>query len=46
MAEALSFFSGIKFGVGPAIDNGYYYDVDTGDTTPSTSGFSKIEENA
>jgi len=32
MAEALeSLFPGIKFGIGPAIENGFYYDVDPGD---------------
>ncbi|MBN1117636.1 MAG: threonine--tRNA ligase [Bacteroidales bacterium] len=32
MAEALeSLYPGMKFGIGPAIDNGFYYDVDPGD---------------
>src|SRR5690606_12232678 len=32
MAEALeSLFPGVKFGIGPAIDSGFYYDVDFGD---------------
>lgn len=32
MAEALEIlYPGIKFGIGPAIDNGFYYDVDPGD---------------
>ncbi|MDQ1332729.1 MAG: threonyl-tRNA synthetase [Bacteroidota bacterium] len=31
MAEALEvLFPGIKFGIGPAIENGFYYDVDPG----------------
>ncbi|MCK4664848.1 MAG: threonine--tRNA ligase [Bacteroidales bacterium] len=31
MAEALeSLYPGIKFGIGPAIENGFYYDVDLG----------------
>ena len=31
MAEALeSIYPGIKFGIGPAIENGFYYDVDPG----------------
>ncbi len=31
MAEALeSMYPGIKFGIGPAIENGFYYDVDPG----------------
>jgi len=32
MAEALeNLYPGIKFGIGPAIENGFYYDVDPGD---------------
>ena len=32
MAEALeSLYPGIKFGIGPPIENGFYYDVDFGD---------------
>jgi threonyl-tRNA synthetase len=32
MAEALeSLYPGIKFGIGPAVENGFYYDVDPGD---------------
>ena len=32
MAEALQeLYPGIKFGIGPAIENGFYYDVDPGD---------------
>jgi threonyl-tRNA synthetase len=32
MAESLeSLYPGIKFGIGPAIENGFYYDVDPGD---------------
>lgn len=32
MAEALEkLFPGIKFGIGPAIENGFYYDVDPGE---------------
>ncbi len=32
MAEALeTLYPGIKFGIGPAIENGFYYDVDPGD---------------
>jgi threonyl-tRNA synthetase len=45
MAEALeALYPGIKFGIGPAIDNGYYYDVDTGDTTLTPADLPKIEE--
>src|SRR5665811_832796 len=32
MAEALeSLYPGMKFGIGPAIENGFYYDVDPGE---------------
>ena len=45
LAEALeSIYPGVKFGIGPAIDNGFYYDVDTGDITLTPADFSKIEE--
>ena len=34
MAEALQIlYPGIKFGIGPAIETGFYYDVDLGDRT-------------
>jgi len=33
-----------KFGVGPEIDNGFYYDIDLGDTKISESNFAKIEK--
>jgi len=37
MAEALeSLYPGIKFGIGPAIENGFYYDVDPGNGTVIT----------
>jgi threonyl-tRNA synthetase len=32
-----------QFGVGPVIDNGFYYDVDLGDTNLSEDDFPKIE---
>lgn len=45
MAEALeALYPGVKFGIGPAIDNGYYYDVDMGSTTLTPSDLPKIEE--
>ena len=45
MAEALeALYPGIKFGIGPASDNGYYYDVDTGDTVLTPADLPKIEE--
>ena len=33
-----------KFGVGPAIDDGFYYDIDLGGTTISEDDFPKIEK--
>ena len=32
-----------KFGVGPAVENGFYYDVDLGETKVSEEDFGKIE---
>ncbi len=45
MAEALEhFYPGIKFWVGPPVDNGFYYDADMGDHQISSDDFKKIEE--
>ena len=33
-----------KFGVGPAIEQGFYYDIDLGDVTISEADFGKIEK--
>ncbi len=46
MAEALeAIYPGIKFGIGPAIENGFYYDVDPGDGVVITDGdLQKIED--
>lgn len=33
-----------KFGVGPAVENGFYYDIDLGDVTLSEDDFPKIEK--
>lgn len=33
-----------KFGIGPAIDNGFYYDIDFGDTKVSDADLEKIEK--
>jgi threonyl-tRNA synthetase len=45
MAEALeSIYPGIRFGIGPAIENGFYYDVDTGDKTISIDELEAIEK--
>ena len=43
MAEALEeLFPGIKFGIGPPISNGFYYDVDLGDRNLSEEDLTKI----
>jgi threonyl-tRNA synthetase len=45
MAEALeALYPGVKFGIGPALESGFYYDVDLGEKTLSSNDFSKIEE--
>jgi threonyl-tRNA synthetase len=45
MAEALeALYPGTKFGIGPAIENGFYYDVDFGDRTFSQDDFKQIED--
>lgn len=33
-----------KFGVGPVVENGFYYDIDLGDTKISEEDFAKIEQ--
>jgi threonyl-tRNA synthetase len=44
MAEALeALYPGVKFGIGPPIDNGFYYDIDTGDKQLSANDFAQIE---
>lgn len=44
LAEALQeLYPGIKFGIGPAIENGFYYDVDPGDATITAADFPTIE---
>ncbi|HCC53085.1 MAG TPA: threonine--tRNA ligase [Porphyromonadaceae bacterium] len=44
MAEALQeLYPGVKFGIGPAIENGFYYDVDLGDTSLTDADFPAIE---
>ena len=44
LAEALQeLYPGIRFGIGPAIENGFYYDVDPGDNKLSSDDFAKIE---
>src|SRR5258708_27258176 len=45
MAEALeALYPGTKFGIGPAIETGFYYDVDFGDREFSSDEFKKIED--
>lgn len=45
LAEALeALYPGVKFGIGPPIENGFYYDIDTGENTLSTEDFDKIEK--
>ena len=45
MAEALeALYPGIKFGIGPAIEQGYYYDVDFGDQQFDSAQLDKIEQ--
>ncbi len=46
MAEALeALYPGVKLGIGPAIDNGFYYDIDLGDNRVlSSENFPEIEK--
>lgn len=45
LAQALQdLYPGIKLTIGPAIDNGFYYDVDFGDQKISEHDFKKIED--
>ncbi|MCF0218619.1 MAG: threonine--tRNA ligase [Muribaculaceae bacterium] len=45
LAEALQeLYPGIKFGIGPAIENGFYYDVDPGEHKLTDDDFKKIED--
>ncbi|MCB0522746.1 MAG: threonine--tRNA ligase [Lewinellaceae bacterium] len=44
MAEALeAIYPGIKFAIGPPVENGFYYDVDPGGQQLSSDDFEKIE---
>jgi threonyl-tRNA synthetase len=44
MAEAIeTMFPGVKFWVGPPVENGFYYDVDLGDRTISEDDLRKLE---
>lgn len=45
LAEALeALYPGVKLGIGPAIDSGFYYDVDFGGKEFSSDEFNKIEQ--
>ena len=44
MAEAMeALFPGMKFGIGPALENGFYYDIDAGEHSISQEDFPRIE---
>jgi len=45
MAEAIEqLYPGTKFGIGPDIENGFYYDIDTGDTVLTEADLVEIEK--
>jgi threonyl-tRNA synthetase len=45
MAEALeALYPGTKFGIGPSIESGFYYDIDLGDRTIGDEDLKKIED--
>ncbi len=45
LAQALEqLYPGVKLSIGPAIENGFYYDVDLGEQTISDKDFKKIED--
>jgi threonyl-tRNA synthetase len=45
LAEAIeSLYPGTKFGIGPAIETGFYYDIDMGEKMLSQEDFKKIED--
>ena len=45
LAEALQeLYPGVKFGIGPAIENGFYYDIDTNGHTLTSADFADIEK--
>ena len=45
MAEALeALYPGVKFGIGPAVENGFYYDVDFGGKTFTDADLEKVEK--
>jgi len=45
MAEAFEqFYPGVKFGIGPPVDHGFYYDIDLGEHKITPEDFKKIED--
>ena len=45
LAEALQeLYPGVKFGIGPALENGFYYDIDPGEHSITAADFPKIEK--
>ena len=45
LAEALQqLYPGVKFGIGPAVENGFYYDIDPGENQITSADFAKIEK--
>ncbi len=45
LAEALQeLYPGVQFGIGPAIENGFYYDIDPGEHQITSADFDKIEK--
>ena len=45
MAQALeALYPGVKFGIGPAVENGFYYDVDLGGRTLTEADLATIEK--
>ena len=45
LAEAIeSLYPGTKFGIGPAIETGFYYDIDMGEKMLGQEDFKKIED--
>ena len=45
LAAALeSLYPGVKFGIGPAVENGFYYDVDLGDRQLAEADLKPIED--
>jgi len=45
LAEAIeALYPGTKFGIGPAIENGFYYDIDLGEKSLTQEDFKRIED--